>query len=106
MCTDRGTEMGLVEAEGGNIVEYATPWLNRGRLELDIGNPPVGPAGDVAGGAGYDRRLLPNAVLSAGFNHLMHNIELAMDERIPFWNDWLSSFKTAMSFLARMDFII
>ena len=42
ICTDRGTELGLADAEGGSIKRYLPPWAGRKRsAQLDVGAVPA-----------------------------------------------------------------
>ena len=56
-CTDRGTEFGLVGAEGGNAVSYAAPWIQGSRALYVDGCVPV---------QQKQKLSMPNAVVCAG----------------------------------------
>ena len=75
-CTDRGTEFGIVDAEGGNAVSYAAPWIQGSRALYADGCVPV---------QQKQKLLMPNAVASAGICYCFDNLEADMDRQLSLW---------------------
>ena len=96
VCTDRGTEFGLVDAEGGNDVSYAAPWIQRSRSLYADGYVPV---------QQNKRLLMPNAVASAGVCHCFDNLEKDMDRQLSLWVRWIIGFKALCSLFCKVHLL-
>ena len=101
MCVDRGAEMALPSAEGGHMLEYMPRWMSLQGLQSDVGAAPD----DVLECEPHPKRLMPHALLSAGFCHCLNNIENDMDKKFTWWPQWLEGFRAVMGIFGRPDLL-
>ena len=65
-------------------------------LELE---PELRYCGATVPDACEDEFLMPNALLSAGLVHILHNLTMEVDAALPWWPDWLEGFRCLTHFV-------
>ena len=91
VCADMGTEMSVPDIAGCNSGDYLLHWMNESTgLELE---PELRYCGATVPDACEDEFLMPNALLSAGLVHILHNLSMEVDAALPWWPDWLEGFR-------------
>jgi hypothetical protein len=84
-----GTEMSIPDFAGCNSGDYLLPWMNESAgLE-----PELRCCGATVADACEDEFLMPNALLSVGLVHILHNLTMEVDAALPWWLDWLEGFR-------------
>ena len=95
VCTvaDMGTEMAVSNAQGGDVSRYLPVWSRGDRLVMDDGivfdNPDE-----------QDEWFLPNAMLSSGLDHVSHNLQQELDQKLQKFQPWLKGFKAIVHLLS------
>ena len=101
ICTHRGTEMGLADAEGGSIKRYLPPWAATKRaISSDSGV-----AANFAEVAYEPQQkcLFPKGLLSTGVVHCVHNLEKDMDKQLKTFPSFLPKLKSLCHLFVRGD---
>lgn len=86
VTVDMGVEAGVAEAHGGDIVSYLPPWIgDRDGLREDAG---------LDSASLPSEHVFPNALLSAGLDHVANNLLADMDSHLQSYSGWLPGFKS------------
>lgn len=97
VTVDLGTESGLSDVCGGDVVSYLPPWMARlGQLQEDAGLDAVPIA---------STKLFPNSLISPGLDHVANNLQDAMDQQLQGWEAWLPGFK-ALAYLLSHRYLL
>lgn len=99
LTVDMGVEVGVSEAKGGDLVSYLPPWMS----DLDSLRPD---SGLEALSCVSDHHFLPNALLSAGLDHIANNLLSDMDQALTCWSEWLPGFKALSHLLSHKHLLV
>ena len=99
LTVDMGVEVGVADAKGGDLVSYLPPWMSA----LDSIRPD---SGLDALCHESDHHFLPNALLSAGLDHIANNLLSDMDQALTCWNEWLVGFKALSHLLSHKHLLV
>lgn len=92
LTVDMGTESGVAEAHGGDVVSYLPPWVaSQASLQEDVGLEAIETPSD---------HLFPLSMISAGLDHISNNLLSDMDKHLQCWSEWLPKFKAVAHLLS------
>ena len=92
LTVDLGTESGVADASGGDVIAYLPPWIQRTAcLQEDQG---------LEVGHIQASQIFPNSLISPGLDHVANNMQDAMDQQLAGWEAWLPGFKALSHMLS------
>lgn len=103
VTTDRGTELGLANAEGGSVKRYLPNWAGSNKtVTADAGAMDASSLLPEAEEPSQTH-LFTRALIATGFIHCIHNLEKDMDKHLKCVPDFLQKYKNLCYVLHRKD---